>query len=193
MLFAHEALYNADTGNILLNAGIEVVVPRENLVEHLGSLGNDDSKNGSQNHHRAEEYQADAHVNEHTHYNAAYEHDRSSYSNAYYHLERVLEIGDVGGHTCNETGGAELIYVRERELLDIGEHCVTEITCESRGSVRSELAGEYAECKAHERHDEHNAAVNVHLGYISGVNAFVDYSRRDERDKYLHHDFQHCK
>lgn len=111
VLFAHEALYNADTGNILLNAGIEVVVPRENLVEHLGSLGNDDSKNGSQNHHRAEEYQADAHVNEHTHYNAAYEHDRSSYSNAYYHLERVLEIGDVGGHTCNETGGAELIYV----------------------------------------------------------------------------------
>ena len=124
MIFADEALYNADTGDILLHTGVEVIVLGEHLVKHLGGIFDDQREDCSQHDERPEEYQTDPWIDDDAHYYAAYQHDGRSYRDSDNHLECILEVGDVGSHTGDQTSSAVFVDVGEGERLDIREHCV---------------------------------------------------------------------
>ena len=127
VVLTHEGLDHADGGDVLLHAGVQVVVLAEDLIEYLHRHDHYDAEYDGEEHHGYEEGEAQAGADDEAHGIAEYEHERGADGYADEHHERVLYIRDICGHPGDEAGNAELVDVGEREGLYVAVYRLAQV------------------------------------------------------------------
>ena len=190
VVFPDEGLDDADGGNILLDARVEVIVPFEDFPEQAHDLHAEGGGNDGDEHQNAQKHQRDLFIDDEAHHQREDEHQRRADRDAEDHLERVLHVRDVGRHAGDEAGRAELVDVREGVGLDLLVHRPSQVPGKAGGRERAEPARCHAEQKAQECHTEHGHAVFHDIAHVSLADAPVDDHGGHVRNEDLHNDFE---
>ena len=185
-----EGLDHPDGRHVLLNAGVQVVIPAEYLLKDRDGPGHDEDEGHPQHHQRHQKDRAQLDADEKAHAHGADQHQRSPDGDAKDHLIGVLHVGHIGGHTGDQPGGAVLVDVGKREGLHLGVEGVPQVAGKAGGSLGGKSSGQGAEAQAQKRHDNHQSAIAVDLPQIAGLNALVDDGGGDKGDEQLHHHLQ---
>jgi len=122
---ADEALDHADGGDVLLHGGVQVVVILENTVKDFEGGDHDACQHGQQEGDGCHEDEGQRAADAECHDECEHQMDRGAHTHALHHLEGVLQVGHVGGHTGDEAGGGEFVDVGEGVVLDVLIHRVT--------------------------------------------------------------------
>ena len=213
VVLSDESLDRADGGEVLLGDLVHIVV----LLQHLGEAGVDDDDADDEPHHddgesHGEDYSklrvdGDRHRKRHD------EHDGSAHEHADDHHIGHLHVGDVGGETSHQPGGAETVEVGEAEILHLIVDLLPDVGAEARRGIRSIAPGQHAEEQRKQRHDHHYAAADRDEFYarihgeqlrvgspqlkVEGVRlrplrkSDVDDLRHDDGDEHLQHHLEH--
>ena len=187
---ADEALDHADSGDVLLHGGVQVVVILENTVENFEGGDHDACQHGQQegDGHHEDEGQRTADTERHD--ECEHQMDRGAHTHALHHLEGILQVGHVGGHTGDEAGGGEFVDVGEGVVLDILIHRIAQVAGKAGGRLGGVLAGQNAQQQGDGRHCEGEQAVFDDGVHIALFNAKVDDERHDGGQQDVHECFQ---
>ena len=188
--FAHKGLYHADGADVLLHAGVQVVVTAEDLVEDLERHDHYQPEHHHEENDRYQEGGRYLQADVHAHCKAEDEVQRGAHCDAGAHHEGQLHVRDVGGHTSDQTGHRELVDVGEGEGLYIIVNGLAQICRESGGGVGRKLAGQRAEAQADDRHEYHQETVADNNGQVALLQAVVDYYGRYKRKQDFHYDLE---
>ena len=132
IILAHEGLDDADSTDVLLHAGVQIVVLLKHAVERARRLEDDERQRSRQNHDGRNEDHAQAGVNGKCHDERRDEHDRRAHADARDHLIGELHVADVCRQARNKACRGEAVDVRERKALDVGKHGLPQIRREAR-------------------------------------------------------------
>ena len=99
VLLAHKALDHADGGHVLLHRGVQGVVALKDAVKDLDGGQHDAAQHQQQKEHGHQEDEGQVGVDGDGHDEGEHQMDRGAHAHTGQHLESVLDVGDVGGHT----------------------------------------------------------------------------------------------
>ena len=193
IFLAHKRFDDADGRDVLLHAGVQIVIALEHLAEHGDGLAHDEEEKQRQQRHEAEEDQREARVDHKAHDEAEDQHQRRAHRDAQEHHVGVLQVRHVRGHARDETRGGEFVDVREGERLHLLIHGLPDVLGKAGGRARAVAGREDA---AHEREhgeQQHQSAVGEDVAQVSGLNAVVDDRGGDVGDEHLHRDLDDHK
>ena len=192
-LLAHIGLDNADGGDILLHALVQVVVLAECLAEVLGGAAHNKGERTAQ---QDDGDQIDVcqptvdrvgHDQRHDHAGGR------THRHAQQHLVGVLDVGDVGGHAGDQARGGVLVNVGKAEGLDVAEHAAAQVAGKARGRVGAGHRAQNAEQQAEQRRDDHLCADGVDDLHIARRDAVVNDGGHQLRDDHFHDDLRDHK
>ena len=184
------SLHHPDGGDVFLDAGVQVVIPVEHLPEVDHGLGHNEEEKHTQHDHG---YQIDAGqpgADEEGHHHGHQQGGGGPGAHPQDHHVGVLHVGHVGGQAGDETGGAELINVGEREGLDVFVHGLAQIPGQACGGPGAELGSQDAHNEAEHRQDQHQHAGALDVAQVPGGDPLVDDGGHEQRDDHLHDDLQ---
>ena len=193
MVLPDEGLHHADGGDVLLNAGVQVIVAPEDLVEDFHGDHHDGPQHHDQEHHSDQEGEAQLGADDKAHDVAEDQHQRGTHRDADDHHEGILHVGDVGGHTGDQAGYAELVDVGEGKGLDVVVDGLPQVGRQAGGGAGREFAGRRAEGQAQQSQNHHYDSVTVNHRQIGLLQAPVNDDRGDKGQQDLHDDFQGAK
>ena len=189
VIFAHIRFDHADGGNIFLHALVQVIVLFECGGEVVAGAGHDEHQAAAQNDDRHQidgsQLGVDGHCHDHGNDHAG----RRTDGHTQNHLVSVLDVGHVGGHTGDQTGGGIFIDIGKAECLDIAVHGAAQISGVTGGSTRTKHTAQHAEQQAKGRCHDHPAANAVNVGKIAGGNAIINDGGHQLGDDHFHHHF----
>ncbi len=196
VVLAHKRLDNADGFDILLHAGVELVVLVKDLHKILVRLADQkeqyhrQKRNGYQINtgELGVDHQRDGHGNNQT--------DRRAEADAQDHLIGGLQVGDVGRHAGDKTGGGEFVDIRKRKGLDIGKHRAAEVACKACRRLGAEHAAHRAAEQRQQRAEQHQSSHQHDMSHIGACGVFdpvVDHRLHQQRDQHFHQYFQYHK
>ena len=189
VIFAHIRFDHADGGNIFLHALVQVIVLFECGGEVVAGAGHDEHQTAAQNddRHQIDGSQLGVDGERHDHGN---DHaGRRTDGHTQNHLVSVLDVGHVGGHTGDQTGGGIFIDIGKTECLDIAVHGAAQIAGVTGGSTRTKHTAQHAEQQAKGRCHDHPAANAVNVGKIADGNAIINDGGHQLGDDHFHHHF----
>ena len=134
-VFSYKGLHHSNGSDILLHGTVEVIIAEEHLGEEFHRTGDNHIECNAEDDQRDKENETHLEVDEHAHQHGENHVERCPDRYAHEHLESVLQVGHIGRHTRNQSGGGELVDVSERERLDVAVHGITKVVCKSRGSL----------------------------------------------------------
>lgn len=104
MVYLAVVQHYTDSGDVLLNAGVQIIVAPENLVEDFHGHHHDSPQHHNQKDHRDKEGEAQLGADDEAHDVAENQHQRGPHRDADDHHEGVLHVCDIGGHTGDQAG-----------------------------------------------------------------------------------------
>ena len=107
----HKGLDHPDGGHVLLHAGVQIVVLPEHLVENPQGDHHDGADHRHQEAQCNQEGEAQLHIDVHTHAEAENQCQGGTHRDTNHHHKGLLHVGDVGGHTGDQSGHAEFINI----------------------------------------------------------------------------------
>ena len=190
MALPHVRLHHADAGQILLHAGIEPVVSFEHLVKERKRPGDNKGQHASEKDQRRQKDQRQSGTDRHAHEQGRNHHDRRPHEHADNHLERVLYVGHVGGHTGHQARRGKVVNILERKILNVVIHGLAQVPSEAHGRPGCEHSRQGARQKGEHGDDEHDNAQLHHIVHISGLHSAVDDRSHQNRQQDLQNHFQ---
>ena len=191
IVLAHEGLDHADGADVLLHAGVQVVIFAEHAVENLRRLGNHKGERKDQNRHGNDEHHAQLRVNGKRKNQRGNQHGWRAHADAQQHLVGHLQIRDIRRQPGHKTGRGKTIDVGKGKRLDICEHRVAQVCGKAGGSHRSKSAGQNSTDQRSQSHKKHPAAVFDNRSHSSAaVNAIVDNFCHQERQDHIRNRLQ---
>ena len=185
-----KALDHADGRDILLHGGVQVIVVLEHLVKDAEGGNHNACQHCHQEHDRHQEHHGQRAADHGGHDERENQMDGGTHAHALDHLERVLQVGHVGGHTGDQTGRGILVDVGEREMLDVLIHRIAQVACKAGGCRGSKPAGQHAQQQGNGRHQEGEQAVLDNGVHIALFNALVNDHGHDGGQQHIHDGFQ---
>ena len=186
----HEGLHHTDGGDVLLDAGVEVVVLLEHPVEDVQSHHHDGTQHYHQEHHRKKEHLAGGGTDEQAHGEAEHKQHGGPHRHTNHHHKGVLHVGDVGGHAGDQSGDAELVDVGKGKGLNARIDGLSEIGGQSGGRAGGVLTSQSAKQQAHQSQHHHDDTVAVHHWQIGLLQPLIHEPCRDEGQEDLHQNLQ---
>ena len=188
-----KGLDHPNGGDILLDAGVQIVILFEHLVEYLQGGQHDGADHHHQEHHGDQKGQAELDIDNQAHDIAENQRQWGAYRHPDHHHEGHLHVGDVGGHPGDQAGHAELVDVGKGKSLDPVVDGLPQVCGEARRGAGGEFARQGAKDQAQEGHDNHENAVAVDHRQVALFQALIDDDGSNERQQDLHDDLQGCQ
>ena len=111
MFFTHKRFDDPYSRHALADHIVKVVVFAHQFGKYTHGAAHYEIQGHGQENHSGNEYQAQAQVDEKAHEHAGKHIERGAHADAQKHLESILDIGHVGGHTRHKARRAERVYV----------------------------------------------------------------------------------
>ena len=185
-LFPHVGFDHADCRNILLHALVQVIVLAESLGEIAGGVRHDIHQHAAQQDDRDQvnvsQLAVDGVGHDQRHDHAG----RRTDGHAQQHLIGVLDVGNVGGHTGDQTGGRVFIDVGKAEGLDIFKHAAAQIAGKTGGGMGAKHGTQNAKQQTKQRCNDHLGTNDVDDLHIAGGDAIVNDGSHQFGDDHLH-------
>lgn len=118
---------------------------------------------------------------------------RSTHHHAEHHLVSVLNVGYIGGQTCDKTCRAEFINIRKGKGLNMIEHASAEISGKSGRSFCPVSSAGHAGKQSDGGCDDHQSADAVDVSEITGIYALIDDRGHQIGNHGLHQHLQQHK
>ena len=112
--------------------------------------------------------------------------DRGAHAHTGQHLESVLDVGDVGGHTGDKARRRELVDVGKGIMLDALEHGVAQVAGVACRGAGRKAAGRQAQQQRKGRHQQGEQAVLDDGVHIALFNAQVDDVGHEQGEQNVH-------
>ena len=132
MVLPDVGLHHSDTGDVLLDTGVHVVVLLEDLLEVFHRPAHNEEEQHAQHHHRHQvdtgQLGVDGEGEHHGHQQAG----RGPAAHPQDHHVGVLDVGHVGGQTSDQAGGTELVNVGEGIGLNLFKHGLPKVPGQTR-------------------------------------------------------------
>ena len=189
----HKALDHADGGHILLHRGVQVVVVLEHAVKDVEGGDHDAGQHHHQKDYRHHEHQRQRAADDHSHEQCEHQMHRGTHAHALDHLERILHVGHIGGHTGDKARRGELVDVGEGIVLDVLIHGIAQIAGKAGGCLGGIFTGQNAQQQSNGCHQESEQAVLDDGMHVALFNAQVDDEGHDGGQKHIHDGFQSGK
>ena len=144
VILTHKVLHHAHAAQVFLHHVVERIVGFEHAAEDGMRAAHDQIH--AQAHHRQaqQEHQRNLRVDGQRHYHGEDQRHGRTHGHAHDHLESVLHVGHVRGQTGDDRGGAELIDIGERIILNAVIHIMAQVAREAAGGRGSHFAALYA-------------------------------------------------
>ena len=188
-----KALDHADGRDILLHGGVQVIVVLEHLIKDAEGGNHNACQHCHQEHDRHQEHHGQRAADHGGHDQRENQMDGGTHAHALDHLERVLQVGHVGGHTGDQTSRGVLVDVGEREMLDVLIHRIAQVAGKAGGCLGGVFAGQNAQRQRDHSHQKGEQAVLEDGVHIALFNALIDDKGHDGGQKHIHHGFQSGK
>jgi len=188
MAFAIVGLDHADALQVLVDHVVELVVCVEHTLEHRvhqhrqATQADGEHRNAGEEHQRDGWADAEGEDPRHNH------HDRSAHTHADDHRIRVLQVGHIGGQSCDDRTGGETVDIGEAVALHLLKLIVTQILRESGTCDSRELSSQKAGCQRNYRANQQNQAEFQNRRHAATADALINQRCHDSRNK----DFQHA-
>ena len=190
VVFPNEGLHHTNGRNVFLHAGVQVVILVENIIEQPHSpTHNEDQANG-QHRNCHQEHQRQLMVDHKAHHHRQNHGHRSTHRNTQHHLIRILDIGYICGHTCNQACRGELINIRKGECLNVLIHGIAQIGCKTAGCRSRKLGRQQPEQQAQHGHGHHQQAIPPHILDTAPLNALINELGGYKGNQHLHQHLQ---
>ena len=131
MFFADVGFYDADRGYIFLYGGVQLVVFRKCHLEVAGRVPDDEKQDDAEEDNGDQVNACEPSVDCKRHDQSTDHARRSTHHHAEHHLVGVLDIGDVSRQTGHKPGCAEFVDVGKGKCLDMTEHALAQVLCQS--------------------------------------------------------------
>ena len=190
---ADKALDHADGRNVLLHGGVQVIVVFEHAVKNFERGHHDGSQHHQKEYHGHHKDQGQRAADHAGHEQGEHQMHRGAHAHPLDHLERVLHVGHVGGHTGDKAGGGVFVDVGERVMLDALIHGVAQIACKARGSIGGKAARQHTQQQRESGHQEREQAIFEDGVHIALLDALIDDERHDGGKQDIHDRFQRGK
>ena len=118
---------------------------------------------------------------------------RGAHAHPLDHLERVLHVGHVGGHTGDKACGGELINVGKRIMLDVLIHGIAQISGKAGGCIGGKAARQHTQQQRESGHQEREQTIFEDGVHIALLDALIDDERHDGGKQDIHDRFQRGK
>ena len=191
VVLAHIGLDDADGADILLHAGVEVVVFAEYLPKYGVRIFRDEKQRHAQKRDGRHEDQGQPRADGERGRHCAQQHHRCAGAHAQDHLVGVLHVCHIRRHAGDEPGRGVFVDVGKRKCLDIAEHGLAQIVRESAGGPRAVFAREHAAGQRQHCRHGHCAAGDADRAHVPFLHAAVDEIGHQHGDENLHDNFAH--
>lgn len=132
IFFSYISFDNANSGHIFLHAGIQVIIAIKNFMKYGRCFFHDQKQNDGQKTKREKENKTQFFIDKNAHDHAEDECKRCSYRNTNDHLKCILNICNIGRHSCNQAGCTEFIDIGKGIFLYMCIHAFSQITGKAR-------------------------------------------------------------
>ena len=122
MIFPDISFHHPDTVQVLLDAGIQAVIPPKHLIEDRERPPDNKRNDQPKENQGCQKDQGNFYINPHTHDQGRNHHDRCPYKHTNQHLVCVLHVGNIRSHTGNQTCCGEMVNIPECKILNIIKH-----------------------------------------------------------------------
>ena len=190
---AHKALDHTDGGHVFLHRGVEVIVVLEHAVKDVEGGDHDAGQHHHQKDYRHHEHQRQRAADDHSHEQCKHQMHRGTHAHALDHLERILHVGHVGGHTGDKARRGELVDVGEGIVLDVLIHGIAQIAGKAGGCLGGIFTGQNAQQQRNGCHKKGEQTILDDGVHIALFNAQVNDKGHDGGQQHIHHGFQGCK
>ena len=185
MLLPHICLHDPGRIYILLHSIVQHII----LVKHSDKvgmclLGNKD-QHAPQYRDRDQHEEGNLQADRCCHDPGEHHHDGGPRQHADREHKGHLHVGDICRQPRHKTGRREMIYVSEREFLDLVKDVMPQVLGVPGGSNGSHLPGLGAEGQRQHSHDDKDDAHLYNVIHISFHDPNVDDIRHQERDQHL--------
>ena len=192
-VLTHKRFDDADAGDVLLHGGVQVVVLLEHLIEQVRRALDNQPQHNAQQHQRNQEHARQLRVDEECRDHRENQRQQRTNRNARNHLEGILNVGHVGGHARDQTGGGVFVDVGEREALDVAVHAIAQVRGKAGGGVGRRVCADGAENQRQHCHRHHQEAIAVNRAGVAALNAILHQARHRHGNQHFHDDFQRGK
>ena len=190
-LFPDEGFHHPNAVEILLHHIVQPVIGLEHPVKNLAHLADDKKQAKGQQGHDDAIDDTQPGTDPQGHGQGQNQHHPTANGHADHHLERILQIGHVGGEPGHNGGQGKPVHIGKGVGLHLVKHVLAQIFRKS--GCRPGGKGGREDAKAERRHgtQQQQAPLAQHIGHIVGFHPAVHKARHEGGNQDLHGHLSH--